>query len=106
MAGEASADTCSHLGASGDWNSGLSWDCGHLPGPADTAIVGAGDHPIVASDPIPEPGLVAIGDNGRIVFQNEAELRVGDMSVTPAPSPAPGRSWSRTSSRRAEPTSA
>ena len=35
----------------------------------------------MASDPIPEPGLLSMSESGRIVFQNEAELRVGDMSV-------------------------
>jgi hypothetical protein len=80
-AADASAESCSHLGASGDWNSSLSWDCGHVPGPADTAIVGSGDHPVVSSDPIAEPGLLGIGDSGRIVFTNEAAMRVGRMTV-------------------------
>ena len=80
-AGEASAETCSHLGASGDWNSGLSWDCGHAPGPGDSAVIGNGDHPFVSANPLAEPGQVFIRDSGRIVFTNEAAMRVGELDV-------------------------
>ena len=89
MGGEASADTCGHIGDPSDWNTGLSWSCGHPPGPADTAFVNFGDHPIVTSNPLPEPGCSPSPTTGGSSSRTRRPSASATCRCSPAPSPAP-----------------
>jgi hypothetical protein len=80
-AGSASAEMCNALSGTTDWNNHLTWDCGHVPTSADSALIGAGDDVGVSSTPIAAPALVALG-GGRIVVSSDKTLTTEDFSVS------------------------
>lgn len=71
-AAPAHAAQCAYQG-SGDWNDGLNWSCGHVPGPQDDALIGGGATVGVATSPVAAPGSLVI-DGGHLSIAGTAQL--------------------------------
>jgi hypothetical protein len=82
----AHAANCLYIedAAGGSWHEADNWDCGQVPGPGDTASIGAGPNLVgdlvsVAADA--SVGTLVLGDGGRITFSGEATLAAGAFAV-------------------------
>ena len=84
LAGSASAESCIYEGGNlGSWHEPLHWDCGHVPGAGDSAVVPAFTEVSVAAD-ASAGGLFLGGPASALTFSNEATLAAGTLTAASA----------------------
>ena len=83
-AGSASAATCIYQGGNlGSSHEPLHWDCGHVPGAGDSAVVPPFTEVSVAAD-ASAGGLFLGGPASALTFSNEATLAAGTLTAASA----------------------
>src|SRR5687768_15148335 len=84
LAGSASAESCIYQGGNlGSWHEPLHWDCEHVPGAGDSAVVPAFTEVSVAAD-ASAGGLFLGGPASALTFSNEATLAAGTLTAASA----------------------
>jgi hypothetical protein len=76
---EASAESCTYAGGNlGSWHQPLNWDCGHVPGPGDSAAVPQFTEVSVAAD-ANVGGVHLGGPASTLTFSGGATLATGTL---------------------------